>query len=269
MFKRLFSAVLMAALTLAVGQVEAARPNIYDAAADAEAQLAQAMEQAGREHKQILLQFGANWCGWCHKLHELFQTNGPVAEVLARKFVVVMVDVDKGHNEAFSKRFGSPTRFGLPVLVVADARGQKLTTQDTGALEEGDHHSAAKVLAFLENDQRPLDQPPRPPLLPVLEEYKAKALAEIAKQRPEVPTSALTYQAVMYQAYPLGDLVGESLNVTFCDERSKRTEEKDGEQYIVRDMVGVDFKLEPDRAETCYISTGTSRQHVPRPEKAK
>jgi hypothetical protein len=40
-------------------------------------------------------------------------------------------------------------RFGLPVLVVLDAAGKALTTQDTGKLEEGDHHDPAKVLAFL------------------------------------------------------------------------------------------------------------------------
>jgi hypothetical protein len=37
----------------------------------------------------------------------------------------------------------------LPLIVVLDADGKQLTTQDTGKLEEGDHHSPEKVMAFL------------------------------------------------------------------------------------------------------------------------
>jgi hypothetical protein len=36
----------------------------------------------------------------------------------------------------------------LPVIVILDADGRQLTTQDTGELEEGDHHNPDKVLAF-------------------------------------------------------------------------------------------------------------------------
>jgi hypothetical protein len=33
--------------------------------------------------------------------------------------------------------------------VILDSQGKHLTTKDTGELEEGDHHSPEKVLAFL------------------------------------------------------------------------------------------------------------------------
>lgn len=38
---------------------------------------------------------------------------------------------------------------GVPFLVVLDADGKYLLTQHTAVLEEGDHHSPQKVLAFL------------------------------------------------------------------------------------------------------------------------
>ena len=60
-----------------------------------------------------------------------------------------MVDVNQNHNAGVNKRYGNPTRFGLPVIVILDAEGQPLVTQDTGKLEEGDHHDPVKVLAFL------------------------------------------------------------------------------------------------------------------------
>jgi len=63
--------------------------------------------------------------------------------------VVVRIDVDQGHNADVNERYGKPTRFGLPALVVLDSGGKALVTQDTEQLEEGDRHSPAKVLAFL------------------------------------------------------------------------------------------------------------------------
>ena len=67
-----------------------------------------------------------------------------------------MIDVNKRHgparNAAVNDQYGNPVRLGLPVLVVLDADGRPLATQDTGALEKGDGtvaHDPAKVLAFL------------------------------------------------------------------------------------------------------------------------
>jgi len=128
---------------------KATRPPIYDEKADGSKQIAEALVSAKKENKRVLVQFGANWCGWCHKLHDLFRTDPKVAAVLKENYVVVMVDVNQNHNAEMNKRYGNPMRFGLPVVVILDAEGQPLVTQDTGKLEEGDHHDPAKVLAFL------------------------------------------------------------------------------------------------------------------------
>ena len=125
------------------------RPKIYDESADGSKQIAEALDIAKKEHKHVLLQFGANWCGWCYKLHGLFETNQPIAEALKNGYVVAMIDVDKEHNNDTDTKYGNPTRFGLPVIVVLDGDGKQLVTQDTGKLEDGDHHSPEKVMAFL------------------------------------------------------------------------------------------------------------------------
>ena len=125
------------------------RPAIYNINADGQKQIAEALAKAKPEHKQILLQFGANWCGWCHKLHRLFESDPKIAAKLKENYIVVLVDVDKNHNAEVVKQYGNPTKLGLPVIVVLDSEGKQLTTQDTGKLEEGDHHSPEKVLEFL------------------------------------------------------------------------------------------------------------------------
>lgn len=126
-----------------------ARSPIYDEQLDGAKQIADALVVAKNEHKRVLLQFGANWCGWCHRLHGLFQTNATIAAKLKEAYVVVLVDVNKGHNAATNEKYGKPTQHGLPVIVVLDADGKALVTQDTGKLEEGDHHDPAKVMALL------------------------------------------------------------------------------------------------------------------------
>ncbi|WP_309707790.1 thioredoxin family protein [Armatimonas sp.] len=137
-------------LGLLLAQVQPPKPApLYDEKANGAQQIEKALIEAKRGKKNVLLQFGANWCGWCHKLHKLCDEDKAIAAELKKNFVVVLIDVDKKHNEDINKRYGNPTQKGLPVIVVLDPTGKQLTTQDTGKLEEGDHHDPAKVLAFL------------------------------------------------------------------------------------------------------------------------
>ena len=145
----LLAIAFCASVLAADNSAKSSRPAIYDESADGGKQIADALVVAKKENKRVLLQFGANWCGWCHKLHKLFQTDQAIAAKIKEAYVVVLVDVNKGHNDELNKRYGYPTAFGLPVIVIIDADGKKLTTQDTGKLEEGDHHDPKKVLAFL------------------------------------------------------------------------------------------------------------------------
>jgi thiol-disulfide isomerase/thioredoxin len=145
----LVAGLLSATVFGAEAPASPARPPIYDERADGAKQIADALAVAKKENKRVLLQFGANWCGWCHRLHGLMQTHAPIAAKLKEAYVVVLVDVNKEHNSVTNLRYGKPIQHGLPVIVVLDADGKMLVTQDTGKLEDGDHHDPAKVLAFL------------------------------------------------------------------------------------------------------------------------
>jgi thioredoxin-related protein len=128
--------------------------DIYDTKADGSQQIAAALQRAEAGHKHVLLMFGANWCIWCHRLHTTFERDATVAAALAKNFEVVLVDVNTRNgtkrNADVNERYGNPIKLGLPVLVVLDAGGKLLTTQETGALESGNGHDPKKVLAFLE-----------------------------------------------------------------------------------------------------------------------
>lgn len=145
----LVSLLLLPTLVQAQAPTPQTRPTLYDEKADGAQQIEKALAEAKKGKKTVLLQFGANWCGWCHKLHKLCETDKTLAAELKKNFVVVLIDIDKKHNADINERYGNPIQHGLPVIVVLDSTGKQLFTQDTGKLEEGDHHSPVKVLAFL------------------------------------------------------------------------------------------------------------------------
>ncbi len=128
--------------------------DIYDPNADGKELIATAVQRAGAEHKNVLLMFGANWCIWCHRLHATLTTNPDLARVLNANYELVMIDVNKRHgvarNADVDTTYGNPSKLGLPALVVLNSTGKQLTTQDSGALEDGKSaHDPGKVMAFL------------------------------------------------------------------------------------------------------------------------
>lgn len=124
-------------------------PVIYKEFSDVSKQIADALGTAGKERKRVLLQFGANWSDPCRKLHELFQTNEKIADELKKNYLLVMVDVNNGHNADIDMKYGHPMHFGIPANVILDSDGKLLTTEKAGELAEGEHYSPEKILAFL------------------------------------------------------------------------------------------------------------------------
>jgi len=126
------------------------RKSIYDAKADAKVEVAKATARAKAEGKRVLLMFGGDWCGWCHKLHTLFEKDAAIAKILYNEYELVMIDTEapnaKAYLEETSKGLGS---VGYPFLAVLDADGKVLKGQKTDPLEEGDHHDPKKVKDFL------------------------------------------------------------------------------------------------------------------------
>jgi thioredoxin-related protein len=136
-------------------QARQPRPNIYDKTADSKSQIEKAREQAKRDNKQILLMFGGDWCGWCHKLHNLFASNPEIKKTLADEYVLVMIENSAPRADTVMASCKAPLtpeelkKFGYPFLAVLDSSGKLVKAQPTDVLEEGDHHDPKKVLDVL------------------------------------------------------------------------------------------------------------------------
>jgi thioredoxin-related protein len=121
----------------------------YDAQADPVQQLAQATALARTQHKRVLMIVGRDSCRWTRALDALLGSDRAIAGALDKNFVLLRVHRSKDHdNSKFLARF--PKIDGVPHLLVLDAAGKLLASQETGSLEQGDGHDPAKVLAFLD-----------------------------------------------------------------------------------------------------------------------
>jgi protein disulfide-isomerase len=109
--------VLVAALAACVLSSAGAAEWPYDEKADAAADVHHALTLAQSDHKQVLLVFGANWCGDCRALDKAM--HGSSQSLIAGKFDVVKIDVGNfDKNLDLAARYGNPIDNGIPSVVV-------------------------------------------------------------------------------------------------------------------------------------------------------
>ena len=121
---------------------------IYDETADARTLVLAALEKAQASDKQVLIQWGGNWCGWCWKLHDFFDENPDVKAILDEHYEVVLVDSKT--SDDLQAALSTKVR-GVPYLTFLDKDGGKLADQPTGVLETGSYHDPSKVIPVLES----------------------------------------------------------------------------------------------------------------------
>jgi len=145
----LFSAVAAAQFKRVPLQAPAQpNPHLYKADANAVQDIRQAMAAAGKQHKNVLLDFGGNWCLDCHVLDNAFH-QPRIAPLLNNNYVLVHVDVGRYEkNLDLAKKYHVDLEKGVPSLAVLDARGNVLyATRD---FERARVMSEEDVIQFLD-----------------------------------------------------------------------------------------------------------------------
>ena len=108
------------------------------------------LAQAAMNNKRVLIQWGANWCGWCTLLDNTFKQDQPVKKLISNEYELIHIDVarfDKHMDVA--EKYGAKFK-GVPHLTILDDRGGIIANLNTAILEDGPKHDPAKVLSFLE-----------------------------------------------------------------------------------------------------------------------
>jgi thiol:disulfide interchange protein len=132
----------------------AAQPAIYDPNADAKSAIAAAVAQARTDHKNVLIDFGANWCPDCHALDRMYHEQ-PAADTLSKDYHLVVVDVGETKaqygvlNHDLTQQYDNLTDQGIPALAVLAPDGSVVTTTKDGSFEDARHMNVGQVNSFL------------------------------------------------------------------------------------------------------------------------
>ena len=131
------------------------KKDLYPANADAHAEIRKAEEKAAKEHKRLLLVFGANWCFDCHVLDLAFH-RPDLAPMVDANYEVVHVDLgpDAKKNADLVQQYEIPLNKGVPAIAVADSDGKLVVSQKNGEFEDA-RGLTPEVLAEFLNKWKP------------------------------------------------------------------------------------------------------------------
>jgi thioredoxin-related protein len=150
--KVLFLVLLASAL---VGRAQEANRKLYDPGASAEQDIRKAVAEAAVAGKHVMVQAGGNWCGWCIEFDRFCKATPRIDSLLKADYVICHLNYSKENpNKTVFEALGFPQRFGFPVFLILDGKGNRIHTQNSAYLEEGKSYDKEKVLEFLSSWNR-------------------------------------------------------------------------------------------------------------------
>jgi thiol:disulfide interchange protein len=129
----------------------------YDPARNPANDLKQAIAEAERTHRRILLDVGGQWCIWCKYLDQFFDSHPDLKAYRDKNYVWMKVNFSRDNeNKDFLAQY--PSIPGYPHIFVLTSEGRFYHSQDTSPLEEGKGYSPERVKEFLEKWAPPPDE---------------------------------------------------------------------------------------------------------------
>jgi thioredoxin-related protein len=160
--RRFWTSIVLGAVTMAgsVTSTQAQAPrtlpppterrNIYPEGVDAKTEIAEALADAKKTHRRVILVFGGNWCYDCHVLDTAFRS-ADIAPIVNKNFVVVHVNIGEyDKNLDIAQKYDVPLKKGVPASAVLDGNGALLYSQKNGEFEAARRMTKESIVAFLE-----------------------------------------------------------------------------------------------------------------------
>jgi thiol:disulfide interchange protein len=120
----------------------------YDPARNAAADIEQAVTEAQKTGKRVLLDVGGDWCQWCRTLDQFFHQHPDVLQVREANFITVHVYYGTDNkNEQVLSRYSKV--LGIPHFFVLDANGALLHSQHVVELQKDGGYNSENVREFL------------------------------------------------------------------------------------------------------------------------
>ncbi len=125
------------------------KPKIYNPDANAFEELAEAVQKAKQENKNVFIQIGGNWCPWCIKFHNFVKKDAELDSILNTNYIVLKINYSREKpNYEIMQQLDFPQRFGFPVFVILNDKGERIHTQNSALLEKDKSYDKEKIKAF-------------------------------------------------------------------------------------------------------------------------
>jgi thiol:disulfide interchange protein len=135
--------------TAASPAAEDAIPDHYDPSRNPTADLKAALALAATDGKEVLVDFGADWCPDCNVLDKVFQSAG-TKPVLQDNYHLVAVDIGEfDHNLEFAAKYVNLEKSGIPALVVLTPDGKVRVATNDGSFANARTMDSDQVNTFL------------------------------------------------------------------------------------------------------------------------
>ena len=151
--------LLLPAVVLLLGMTAIAQDmtkfKLYKPEEDAKKEIASAVKEAKAAGKHVLVQIGGNWCIWCARFNDFVTGDKSIDSLVSSNYIVYHLNYSKENkNSELLAKYGFPQRFGFPVFLVLNGKGDLLHIQSSWYLEAGKSYDKEKVTAFF-NDWNP------------------------------------------------------------------------------------------------------------------
>jgi len=130
--------------------------KLYNPDEDAKKGIASAIKQAKTAGKHVLVEIGGNWCIWCARFNDFVNNDKSLDSLVNSNYVVYHLNYSKENkNTDLMAKYEFPQRFGFPVFLILDEKGELLHTQTSWYLEDGKKsYDKEKVAAFFNDWSR-------------------------------------------------------------------------------------------------------------------
>lgn len=124
--------------------------DLYPPPEEAPAEVSAALAAAAKDHKRVILVFGANWCYDCHVLNQTFHLK-QIAPLVEANYHVVHISIgDEDKNLDLAKKYEVPLDKGVPALAVLDPDGKVVFSQKQGEFESSVRIGPEDIVQFLQ-----------------------------------------------------------------------------------------------------------------------
>lgn len=149
MTKRILFILLLTGIGAGAFAQDLTKFKLYKPEENAEKAIEAAVKEAKQNGKHVFIQIGGNWCIWCMRFNDFVTNDKSIDSMIQKNYVVYHLNYSKENfNKKIMAQYGFPQRFGFPVFLVLDGKGNLLHTQNSAYLEEAKSYSRSNVMEF-------------------------------------------------------------------------------------------------------------------------